>query len=395
VSLTSSQKSAFFASFLGWTLDAFDFFLLVFVIPHVASDLHHPIPDIALTITLTLAMRPIGAIFFGYLADRFGRKPSLMLDILFYSMMEFLTGFSRSYEAFLMLRLLYGIGMGGEWGVGAALAMESVPKESRGILSGILQEGYLVGYLLAALAYNFVFPSFGWRVLFWLGILPAFLVFFILIRVEESPVWAKNKTVEKQRFVNIFSKNLSTFIYAVFLMTAFNFMSHGTQDLYPTFLEKQKLFSVHWVALMAVLASIGGIIGGIFYGFFSQKIGRRNAILASVLTGIFFIPLWVFSNSKTQLAVGVFGIQFFVQGAWGVVPAYLNELSPKEIRGTFPGFVYQLGNLLSSVNAYLQAWLAVKLNNNYAIPLAVVAGITMLAVAILTWFGAETKDAPL
>jgi SHS family lactate transporter-like MFS transporter len=322
---------------------------------------------------------------------------------LFYSILEFLTGFSRSYKIFLILRILYGIGMGGEWGVGAALTMESVPLESRGILSGILQEGYAVGYLLAALAYFFVFPHFGWRAMFWLGIIPAFLLFFILTQVKESPAWEKNARTEKKTLPQKpaqsadipearWKKYIGLFFYTVILMTAFNLMSHGTQDLYPIFLEKQRGFSIYEVTLTAVLYNIGGILGGIFFGYFSQKRGRKKAILVSTLIGITAIPIWAFSPSKGVLILGAFILQFFVQGAWGVIPAHLNELSPPSARGTFPGFVYQLGNLLASANAYFQAWMAAKLHGNFAVPLSLVAVISMAAVALLTWIGPEAKE---
>lgn len=396
MSLNRAQKSAFIASFLGWALDAFDFFLLVFVVPTVAADMGRPIPDIALTITVTLAMRPVGALLFGYIADKYGRKPALMLDVIFYSVAEFLTGFSRSYTSFITLRALYGVGMGGEWGVGAALTMESVPAESRGFLSGLLQEGYAVGYLLAAVAFFFVFPRLGWRAMFWIGIIPAALVFFVRTRVEESPAWEKSRNAPRgsKPAVN-WSEFLPLLGFVVLLMTAFNFMSHGTQDLYPTFLQKQRGFSVHETAIIAMIYSVGGIIGGMFFGGISQKIGRRKAIAIAAILGILAIPLWAFSSSAVLLVAGAFVVQFFVQGAWGIVPAHLNELSPPAVRGTFPGFAYQLGNLLASINAYLQAKIAARLGGNYAIALAAVAAVTMICVAGMSWLGHEAKDARL
>src|SRR6058998_3704904 len=343
-SLNHDQRNTFVACFLGWALDAFDFFLLTFVIVPMAHDFGTSIANLSYAITLTLAMRPVGAFIFGLLGDRFGRRIPLMIDIVFYSLMELLTAFSPNYTTLLIFRALYGIGMGGEWGLGASLAMESLPTPARGLFSGILQQGYAFGYLLAALVYWIVFPIFGWRGLFVAGALPALLVIYIRAHVPESPVWERNRAAAKGRRFDLrrFTREHGALlIYAALLMTAFNYMSHGTQDLYATFLEKQRGFGVSAKSMITIVYAIGAICGGAIVGFLSQRWGRRRLIILSAAFGMLLIPLWIFAPSTALLIMGGFLIQFMVQGAWGVVPVHLNELSPSEFRGTFPGLAYQ------------------------------------------------------
>jgi SHS family lactate transporter-like MFS transporter len=336
------------SSYLGWTLDAFDFFILVFVIKDIAAEFSTSVTDVTFAILLTLAACPLGALIFGLAADRFGRRPTLMVDILLYSAFEFASGFAPNLTVLLILRFLYGIAMGGEWGVGASLTMESIPPKARGVISGILQAGYPSGYLIASVVYGLLFDLIGWRGMFMVGVLPAFLVLYIRTSVDESPVFlARSHLQDEPGLFQILRRHASVFIYAVILMTAFNFFSHGTQDLYPTFLQLQRHLSVGTVSIIAIVYNIGAIIGGITVGALSETIGRRRAIAMSALLALPVIPLWVFSTEPFWLAVGAFLIQFAVQGAWGVVPVHLNELSPDEVRGTFPGFAYQLGNLIA------------------------------------------------
>lgn len=398
-SLNREQRNTFLACFLGWALDALDFFLLTFVLAPVAREFGKSIPQIAFAITLTLMMRPVGAFIFGYLGDRYGRRIPLMADIIFYSMMELLTAFAPNYTVFLVLRALYGIGMGGEWGLGASLAMESLPKEARGLFSGILQQGYAFGYLLAAVVYALVFPGFGWRGLFIAGALPAALVIFIRMRVPESPVWQRRRHELRTGFRGIAStirRHWQLMIYAVLLMTAFNCMSHGTQDLYQTFLEKQRGYGVNLKASIGIIYSIGAICGGTLFGHLSQKWGRRRSIITAAALGILMIPAWMFSPALPLLVAGGFGIQFMVQGAWGVVPVHLNELSPQEVRGTFPGFVYQLGNLFAANIAVYEARVAEHFRDasgqpNYALSLSIFALGIFVAVIALAAIGREAR----
>ena len=398
-SLNREQRNTFVACFLGWALDALDFFLLTFVLVPVSHDFGRTIPQVAFAITLTLMMRPIGAFIFGLLGDKFGRRIPLMADIIFYSVMELLTAFAPNFTIFLILRALFGIGMGGEWGLGASLALESAPAAARGVLSGILQQGYAFGYLMAALVYWIIFPIFGWRGLFIAGALPALLVIYIRARVPESPVWERHRAQKRSRpfdLGNFIRQHGSLFIYSALLMTAFNYMSHGTQDLYPTFLEKQRGFGVSQKSMITIIYAIGAICGGTVIGFMSQKWGRRRSIIFAAICGILLIPAWIFAPSTALLIVGGFLMQFMVQGAWGVVPVHLNELSPPEFRGTFPGLAYQLGNCAAAFAAQQQAWLAEHFHRadgspDYAATMGTVELAVFLLIIFLAAIGREER----
>jgi SHS family lactate transporter-like MFS transporter len=387
---TSQQRHVVAASFLGWSLDAFDFFLMVFVLKDIAEEFDTDISNVTLAILLTLAMRPVGAFIFGRAADRWGRRPTLMVDVLLYSIIEFASGFSPSLTVLIVLRALYGVAMGGEWGVGASLTMESIPPQARGLVSGLLQSGYPTGYFLASIVYGLLFPTIGWRGMFMVGVLPALLVLYIRRNVPESPSWDRAAAARGDT-LTILKSHWRLGIYAIILMTAFNFFSHGTQDIYPTFLEVQHGLSPREVGLIAVIYNIGAICGGLTFGSLSERFGRRRMIIIAALLSLSVVPLWAFSASPVLLTLGAFLMQFMVQGAWGIIPVHLNELSPDNARGTFPGFVYQLGNLLASVNATLQVAIAVHYGGNYGLALALVAGTVAIVIVILTAVGAEAK----
>ncbi|MDA0557842.1 MFS transporter [Burkholderia pseudomallei] len=391
MSWTREQRNVTIAAYLGWTLDAFDFFLMVFVLKDIAAEFNTKIPAVAFAITLTLAARPIGALIFGRLADHFGRRPTLMINIACYSLLELASGFAPSLAALLVLRTLFGVAMGGEWGVGSALTMETVPPRARGAVSGLLQAGYPSGYLLASVVFGLLYPYIGWRGMFMIGVLPALLVLYVRAKVPESPAW---KQMEKRAWpglVATLKQNWKLSIYAVVLMTAFNFFSHGTQDLYPTFLREQHHFDPHTVSWITIVLNIGAIVGGLTFGWLSERIGRRRAIFIAAMIALPVLPLWAFSTGALALAAGAFLMQISVQGAWGVIPVHLNEISPDEIRATFPGFVYQLGNLLASGNATLQAQFAVDHGNNYGMALATVAGIVAVVICVLIVFSRERR----
>jgi MFS transporter, SHS family, lactate transporter len=397
--LTRDQRNTFIACFLGWALDSLDFFLLTFVFSAVAEEFGRTVPEVAFASMLTLMVRPVGALLFGFLGDRFGRRIPLMISIAFYSAIELLTAFSPNFTVFLILRALFGIGMGGEWGLGASLLMEALPTKARGLFSGILQQGYAFGFLLAAIVYWLVFPRFGWRGLFVAGSMPALLVFFIRTRVPESPAWQRQKagpTGASRPLSETIRQHWRLFFYAILLMTAFNCMSHGTQDLYPTFLQEQRGLDVSQVRNVSVIYSLGAICGGTILGALSQTWGRRRSIIAAASIGILLIPAWIFSPTLGMLIAGGFGMQFMVQGGWGVVPVHLNELSPPEMRGTFPGFAYQLGNLLAAPIAVVEAKLAEQFPTatggaGYAMSLAIVTLIVFIALILLAAVGREAR----
>jgi SHS family lactate transporter-like MFS transporter len=388
---TKEQRSVALASYLGWTLDAFDFFLMVFVLKDIAKAFGTEITSVTVAITLTLALRPLGALIFGRLADRFGRRPVLMANVLLFSLFDLASGFATSLTMLLVLRSLFGVAMGGEWGVGSALTMESIPPKSRGLMSGILQAGYPSGYLLASIVFGLLHDSIGWRGMFMIGVAPALLVLFIRRNVPESPAWERGRATERPSIFAVLAREWKLALYMIVLMTAFNFFSHGTQDMYPTFLTVQHKFSTHTVSLIAITYNIGAIIGGVLFGSLSEKIGRRKAIAGAALLALPVLPLWAFASGSVALAIGAFLMQISVQGAWGVIPAHLNEMSPPEVRATFPGLVYQLGNLFASANATIQASIAHRHGDNYGLAMAIVAGIVSIVIAALIGFGREQR----
>jgi len=394
--LNGPQRAAFTASLLGWALDAFDYFLLVFVLKEIAREFHADITVVNSALFLTLIARPVGALVFGRLSDRYGRRPILMVVVGLYSALAVASAFSPTLFILLSLRTLFGFAMGGVWGIGASLALETIPAKSRGLISGILQEGYPMGYFLAAIA-NLFLPTIGWRGMLALGILPALLIFYIQRSVRESPAWeaARAATVAAPRpnFIQAMRGHWGMLAYAVLLMTCFNFFSHGTQDLYPQFLQVQHRYQAAMVTALTICLNVGAILGGFVFGPLSERIGRRRTMALAALLALPVIPLWAFSSTPLMLAAGAFLIQVAVQGAWAAVPAHLNELSPPGARGTFPGFAYQLGNLFAAVNVTLQTSLMKTHHNNYGFALAVVCAVVAVVLALVAWFGPEAKGA--
>jgi SHS family lactate transporter-like MFS transporter len=390
----ANQRNAVLAGFLGWTLDAFDFFILTLVIDDVAKSFGRSRPDIAFALTVALAVRPIGAIIFGIMADRLGRRLPLMINVVFYAIISVLSGLAPSYQVFLALRLLFGIGMGGEWGVGASLALESASPRLRGLLSGLLQEGYALGNLLSALAFRLLYPYFdslypgnGWRLMFFLGGLPALLSLFIRAKVKESEAWHEHKT-DWRSYVASLPQYWRRFVYLVLFMTMMSFMSHGTQDMYPTLLSSIG-YSKARVADVTMLSGVGAILGGLVFGYYSDRSGRRKAMTTAMVFGLAVVPFWIAGHSAWRILIGVFLMQFFVQGAWGVVPAQVNELSPNHLRGFFPGLAYQLGVMFAASIPYVEAALGERFT--YTQAMGGLVALVFVISFIVVLFGPEAK----
>src|SRR5437867_113620 len=389
-----NQRNAVLAGFLGWTLDAFDFFILTLVIDDIARSFGRTRPDIALTLTVALAARPIGAVIFGIMPDRLGRRWPLMINVMFYAVISVLSGLAPSYQVFLILRVLFGIGMGGEWGVGASLALESASPRLRGLLSGLLQEGYALGNLLSALAFRLLYPYFdslypgnGWRLMFFLGGLPALLSLFIRAKVKESDAWHEHKT-DWDTYKKSLPKYWRRFVYLVLFMTMMSFMSHGTQDMYPTLLGTVG-YSKARIADVTMLSGIGAILGGLAFGYYSDRTGRRRAMMIAMVLGLVVVPFWISGHSPWRILVGVFLMQFFVQGAWGIVPAHVNELSPNHLRGFFPGFAYQLGVMFAASIPYVEAALGERFT--YTQAMGGLVSLVFIVAFVVVLFGPEAK----
>ena len=385
----ADQWHAVSASFLGWTLDAFDFFVLVFLVDTLAAQFHVSTSKIIFTITATLAFRPLGALLFGLLADRYGRRRPLMANVVFFSVFELACGFAPNYIVFLILRAIYGIGMGGEWGVGASLAMESAPPRWRGILSGIVQSGYSIGYLLAAVAARFVLPAWGWRAMFWVGGIPALLALYIRYQVKESEAWEQHRAPTVGAILRTASGHWKIFSYLVLLMTLMTFLSHGTQDLYPHFLRDVHRLPVATISYVAILYNIGAVLGSFSFGHLSERAGRRRTILLALALSLAVIPLWAFGGTLLTLVLGAFLMQMGVQGAWGIIPAHLNELSPDAVRGLMPGFAYQLGILFAAPTNNIEYALRDRFGYPWALAAFEIANILLLATVVA--LGSEKK----
>src|SRR5271165_3547823 len=380
---SSDRWHAVTAGFLGWTLDAFDFFVVIFLFDTLAAHFHVSKAEIVLSVTATLAMRPVGALLFGMMADRYGRRRPLMVNVLFFATVEFLCGFAPNFTVFFILRMLFGIGMGGEWGVGASLAMEHAPVRWRGVISGILQSGYTIGYFLAALAARLVLPNWGWRAMFWVGGIPALLALYIRTKVPESEAWQQHRLARVTDSPKIALQHKRLMLYMIVLMFLMNCLSHGTQDLYPDFLKHGHGIVPNTVAYITIFYNIGAVTGAILFGLLSQRIGRRYGMLAALALSLLIMPVWAFGSTVMVLALAAFVMQMGVQGAWGVIPVHLNELSPNSVRGLLPGFTYQIGILLAASTPAVEFALRDRLGYPWALTsfeLVVIAGLALLLI---------------
>jgi MFS transporter, SHS family, lactate transporter len=381
---------AFLSGLAGWTLDAFDFFLVVLSLTAIGKDFGQDVRHMTLALTATLALRPVGAFLFGGISDRFGRRIPMIVNLCLFAVVELATGFAHSFVQFLCIRAVFGVVMGGQWGVGVSLAMEKVPARYRGVLSGLLQQGYAIGFLLAAGAYFFIAPAYGWRPLFYIGSLPALAsAVFVALNVRESEAWKQHHPSSLAGLGRTLASNWKLFLYFTFFMMAMHMSSHGTQDMYPTFLEKDwGIFGKQKAALTAI-SMVGAILGGLSIGWISDRIGRRWAMIGAIAGALAVIPLWAFAHTLPLLILGAVLMQFCVQGAWGVVPAHVAELSPDSVRGTLPGLGNQVGVLLSSVVVYLEATLAK--GRSYSVSMAMTAAVVFCLAAVMTLIGREKR----
>jgi MFS transporter, SHS family, lactate transporter len=396
--LTPTQRRTYFAALGGWSLDAFDFFIFVFCLRAISGEFHTEIKAVAAGIFLTLAARPFGALVFGWLAEKYGRRPILMLNVASYSLVQLLTAFAPSLTALLALRALFGFAMGGEWGVGAALALETLPARGRGFFSGLLQEGYVLGYLLAALLFGALFDHIGWRGMFIASSASALLVLYIRIHVEESPAWLAGSASQRATPAAVWGavrNYFPTLCYLVLLMACFNAFSHGSQDMYPTFLQEQHGYSTGVTATLTTIMNLGALSGGICFGALSERLGRKRAIMLAAALAVPMIPLWAHAQTALLLAIGGFLMQFMVQGAWGIVPAHLNELSPPPVRAILPGFAYQLGNLAMAYMGPFQAGMAKAHGGNYATVMSWTIAVVAAALILVTAVGPEARSTEL
>jgi len=368
--LTFIQWAQFFSGWLAWTCDAIDFFSVSLSVTTLETQFNRSAHDITTAITLTLLFRSVGAVVFGIISDRYGRKWPLVVNLILCAVLQLGAGFVQTFHQFLAVRSLFGVAMGGVWGLAAATALENLPVEVRGLGSGVVQQGYAVGYLIAAVINLTLVPetSAKWRSLFWCASGISMFAAFIRALLPESAVFLRVKELEKERGTTtgnktkVFLRETKTMlkkhwllcIYAIILMTGFNFLSHGSQDLYPTYLETSKNFSAHNATIATIIGNCGAVAGGAIAGFVSQYIGRRLTIVIFVCLIGAFIPLWILPSSFSSLSAGAFCIQFGVQGAWGVIPIHLAEMSPPAFRATFPGVAYQLGNMVSSASAQIE-----------------------------------------
>jgi SHS family lactate transporter-like MFS transporter len=391
----AQQRRTIVTCFLGWTLDAFDFFVMIFLITDLAATFHVGVTAVTWAVTATLVLRVVGAALFGRLADRLGRKPILIVNVLAFSAVELATGFSPTLTVFLILRALFGIAMGGQWGVAASLTMESIPAHWRGWASGLLQSGYSIGYLLAGVYYGFAHDLLGWRGMFIVAVVPALFVVALASTLPESPVWQQQHLKKQPGLTAVVRANWKLFLYAMILMFAAAVMSHGTQDLYPVMLRVQHKLSVHQVATISTIYNIGGLLGCLCGGMLSQKIGRRWQLVLASAAMLVLMPFWGLCSGVVAVTVTAFFMQFLVQCSFGVMPAHLNEMSPSAVRGTFPGFALQFGNMLAAGNATVQSMLADSLHKNYGVALSLVAGLGAIAFCLLAYFGPDARNAKM
>ncbi|WVR04696.1 hypothetical protein IAU60_001707 [Kwoniella sp. DSM 27419] len=391
----------FFSGWLAWTVDGYDFFCVSLTVESLAKQFDVNTKHITTAITLTLLFRSLGAVIFGILSDRYGRKWPLVIVMLLIMCFELGSGFCQTYKQFLAVRSLFGVTMGGVWGAASQTALENVPVPARGLLSGMMQQGYAVGYLIAAVI-NLTIVQYSephWRTIYFFGAGFSFLAAvvraclpeseqFIIARAEAKANGMSSKETTKaftRELGAMFRTNWLRWIWAVCVMTFFNFFSHGSQDLYPTYLKTTKHLSSKLASKATIISNCGAIAGGTIAGYASQYLGRRFVVLMCCFWTAAFLPLWILPSSFGGLAAGGFFVQAGVQGAWGCVPILLAEVSPPAFRALFAGLSYQLGNMASSGAAQIEATAgeSLKLKGTNIPDYAAITGI--LLGAVIAW----------
>jgi SHS family lactate transporter-like MFS transporter len=397
---TRDQWRTLLATWAGWCLDVFDFFLLILVLSDVAKTFDVSLVAMGTVLTGTLLCRLLGGIVFGTWGDRVGRRLPLMVSIATFAIFSALSGVMPDFFWFFVCRLLFGFGMGGEWAAGTSLAMESWPARSRGIASGILQGGYPCGYFLATIAYFVIYPLWGWRVLFVLGLLPALLLFYIRSKVKESPVFlerqaamAKAGTPEKGiSFLRLFKPDLlGTTLHAFVLMIGAMLSQFCLSALWPTYLTKELNLTIGQRTVFLILLNVGSLVGYWCAGALSEKIGRRMALALFALAGILVVPLYSMSTDFTLVMIGGMLMGFFAVGFWGVIPAYLAERFPTSVRGVGPGASFSVGAGIGSFGPTLQTLLVQNGGFTLGQAIAMGTGASLIIVAVLVFLGPESK----
>jgi putative sialic acid transporter len=360
--LSAKDYLYFFVGFFAWTADAFDFHALSIQTTKLAKWYHTTNTEITTAITLTLLLRSVGAAVFGLLGDRFGRKWPMVANMIILGVLQIATIYSATFQQFLAVRSLFGLFMGGVYGNAVAMALENCPTEARGLMSGIMQQGYSFGYVLAACANLGVGNATEtWKTVFWVAAGLSIAAGLLRCCFPESKQFIEHKKTGQQVTASDFWKETKSMlaqewrmvIYCIILMTWFNYYSHTSQDSYTTFMTDQKELAGLGPTRASIWMKTGACVGGTIIGYLSQWIGRRRAIVGAAFISACLIPAWILPTSETSLSVSGFAIQFFVQGAWGVIPIHLNELSPPAYRSSFPGITYQIGNMISSPSAQI------------------------------------------
>jgi SHS family lactate transporter-like MFS transporter len=393
---TKDQWLAWVAAWLGWTLDAFDFTIFLMIMVPISQEFKVPLTAVTAVFTLTLWMRLVGATASGWLADRIGRKKPMMISIAWYSVCNFISGFSPTFWFLFLFRALLGIGMGAEWPAGAALAMETWPQRSRGFMGAVLQGSWGLGALMSSAAYGLLYESIGWRGLLLLGVLPALSIVYIRIYVKEPPVWLENRRQQRLQgremrtpLFSIFKRRvLSNTLTACWMMASAFVVGYSVGGMFPSYLQKDLGFSPQLVALPVMLSSLMFFLSAAFWGWYADRFGRRWAIIITALLTIPIAPLYLMTTNYAMIVVF-----FALQGCFGgggmhvQHPHYLSERFPTEVRATAAGFCYHQGAIFGGLVGPVLAYFATDWHLGFALPMLIgttVASVSLIAAMLIS-----------